>query len=510
MSHEIRTPINAIIGLGALALRKDDMGPQAREHLVRIDESARSLLRLINEVLDMGRIESGRLVLASEPFALEALVQDIDAATCALVRDRGLAHALHVDPLADGTYVGDEARLAGAIASMLSYAAGTAQEGCVLTCTVEVAAELAEEGVLRVLHFVVEGGEATAGGASPEAVFEPFGSGAGAPGSHSGLGMAIAKQVVELMGGSVSVSAREGSRLRFDVTVPLAVAEPQDAGPESAIDVSALRVLAVDDDPIQVEHAVTVLEEAGVHAEAATGGEEALSMLEDAHGARRPYNLVLMDWSMPHMSGLECAREIRERYEDEVTVVAMTSFTWADIRDEAHVVGVETYLEKPLFAEDVLEQLKRIALRDERLLAGERRRADLVGRTILLAEDMEINAEIMIETLELEGIKADHAKNGRVAVEMFAESPCGTYAAILMDVRMPEMDGLEATRAIRSMERTDAARVPIIALTANTFDEDVEHSLSAGMNAHLSKPVESTRLIRVLGELVFDAASTTA
>lgn len=197
--------------------------------------------------------------------------------------------------------------------------------------------------------------------------------------------------------------------------------------------------------------------------------------------------------------------EIRARYGDESTVVAMTSYSWDDIQREAQDAGVSVHLAKPLSTAHTVGQLERIALRNERLCSGERRRASLVGRTVLLAEDMEVNADIMIDTLELEGIRADHARNGRVAVDVFQAGAPGTYAAILMDVRMPEMDGLAAARAIRSMDRADAKRIPVIALTANAFDEDVERSLGAGMNAHLSKPVEATRLVRLLGELVFEA-----
>ena len=205
------------------------------------------------------------------------------------------------------------------------------------------------------------------------------------------------------------------------------------------------------------------------------------------------------------MNGLEASAEIRKLYDNESTVVVLTAYNWDDIEEEAHRVGVDSFLTKPLFAANVIEEFERIARRNNMNLFRERKQANLSGRRVLLAEDMALNAEIMIDLLEMEGIDADHAENGRKAVEMFAASPAGTYAGILMDVRMPEMDGLEATAAIRALKRGDAKRIPIIALTANAFDEDVQRSLQAGMNAHLSKPVDSEQLVRVLGELVYEA-----
>ena len=228
-------------------------------------------------------------------------------------------------------------------------------------------------------------------------------------------------------------------------------------------------------------------------------------MIEVQHTKHKPYNLVLMDWNMPGMNGLETSAEIRKQYGEENTVVVLTAYNWDDIQEEAHRVGVESFLSKPLLTENVIEEFERIARRSNMTLFREKKRADLTGRRILLAEDMEINAEIMTDMLEMENIGADHAENGRIAVEMFQKSAPGAYAAILMDVRMPEMDGLEAAAAIRALNREDAKRIPIIALTANAFDEDVQRSLQAGMNAHLLKPVDPEQLIRVLGELVCEA-----
>ena len=224
-------------------------------------------------------------------------------------------------------------------------------------------------------------------------------------------------------------------------------------------------------------------------------------MLALQHAKQEPYNLVLMDWKMPEMDGLEASRLIREHYDNETTIIILTAYNWDEI---AHETVVDSFLAKPLFASNVMEEFERIARRNNMSLFREKQRAELKGRRILLAEDMEINAEIMMEILSLKEMKVDYAENGRIALEMFAKSTVGFYSAILMDVRMPVMDGLEATSAIRKLDRADAKTIPIISLTANAFDEDVQRSLQAGMNAHLTKPVESDHLFQTLGELIYE------
>jgi CheY-like chemotaxis protein len=266
-----------------------------------------------------------------------------------------------------------------------------------------------------------------------------------------------------------------------------------------------MRVLIVDDEEIAAEHARLVLDEVGIKADTCLSGEDALHMLEVQHAKHNPYNLVLLDWKMPDMDGLEVAREIRKRHDNETTVIILTSFNWDDIMDEALHVGVDSFLAKPLFASNVIDEFERLARKNNMSLFRERRRAELKGRRILLAEDILINAEIMKELMAMKEAEVEHAENGRLAVEMFESSATDYYDAILMDVRMPEMDGLEATQAIRALDRPDAKRIPIIAMTANAFDEDVQRSLQVGMNAHLPKPVEPDHLYQTLEELIWEA-----
>ncbi|MBQ3318172.1 MAG: response regulator, partial [Spirochaetales bacterium] len=320
----------------------------------------------------------------------------------------------------------------------------------------------------------------------------------------TGLGMAISSNIIQLMNGTITIESEKGVGTTFTVTVTLKDSMNAEIGTKF-IKISEMRVLVVDDDEIAAEHARLVLNEVGIRADISYNGKDALEMLEIEQTKHDPYNLVLLDWKMPEMDGLEVAKRIREKYDKETTVIILTSFNWDEIMDEAYHIGVDSFLAKPLFASNVISEFERIAKKNNMTLFREKARADLKGRKILLAEDIIINAEIMREILSIREIEMEHAVNGRIALEMFDKSPVGYYDAVLMDVRMPEMDGLEATKRIRALDRPDVRIIPIIAMTANAFDEDVQRSLQVGMNAHLSKPVEPERLYQILEELIWEA-----
>ena len=505
VSHEIRTPMNAIISLDTLALRDETISEQTKDYLQKIGWSAQHLLSLINDILDMSRIESGRLVLRKEAFSLSAMLDQINTMVTSQCGDKGLTYACRVPDRMDDSYIGDDMKLKEVLINILSNAVKFTEAPGSVTLTVEKTAETEDRTAF--CFRIKDTGIGIDKKFIPR-IFDPFSqedSSLKTKYGSTGLGMAITKRIVEMMNGSIGVESEKGVGTEFAVSVTLRKCDQEQVDPESAIDLHALYVLVVDDDIIAAEHAKTVLGEVGIRADVCTSGEEALRMVELQHTKHRPYNLILMDWNMPGMNGLEASSEILKEYDKETTVVVLTAYNWDDIQEEAHRVGVDNFLAKPLFAANVIEQFERIARRNNMALVKEKKRANLAGRRILLAEDMQINAEIMMETLEMENIESDHAENGRIAVAMFKNSAPGTYAAILMDVRMPEMDGLEAARRIRAENREDAKRIPIIALTANAFDEDVQRSMQAGMNAHLSKPVEPDHLLRVLGELIYEA-----
>ncbi|MBR2598045.1 MAG: response regulator [Clostridiales bacterium] len=317
----------------------------------------------------------------------------------------------------------------------------------------------------------------------------------------SGLGLAITKNIIEMMNGTIQVESKKGEGTTFTVSVTLNDSEHKDTVDEELkIHPGDMSVLIIDDDPIACEHAKLVLEQAGIAAEVASNGAEGVEMTKLRHVRHEPYNLILIDWKMPDMDGIETTRRIREIVGNESAVIILTAYKWDDILDEAVKAGVDSFISKPLFAANVLEEFRTASIKKySKTNVGS---VDLKGLRVLVAEDVDVNAEILQMILKSREIESDVAVNGKIAVDLFESNPENYYAAILMDVRMPEMDGLEATRHIRAMERPDAAVIPIIALTANAFDEDVQRSLQAGLNAHLTKPIKPEILIETLESLI--------
>jgi len=306
---------------------------------------------------------------------------------------------------------------------------------------------------------------------------------------------------VELMNGHIEVESEKGVGTTFTVTITLS--DSSRVGTETGegeLHPHEMNVLVIDDDPVACEHAQIVLGHVGIACETASSGAEGLEMVQVRHGRREPYDLILVDWKMPGMDGIETTRRIRSMVGHESAIVILTSYSWDDISDEAKGAGVDSFVAKPLFAGNVLDEFREAFKRKNEALL--RSKVDLRGCRVLLAEDVVVNAEIMVMVLGMREIEVSLAENGQEAVDMFAMSPAGFYDAILMDMRMPVMDGLEASRTIRAMERADAKDVPIIALTANAFDEDVQRSMQAGLNAHLSKPVEPEVLFDTLETLI--------
>ena len=507
MGHEIRTPLNAIIGIDTLALKNNELDEKTRDYLEKIGESANNLRSIINDILDMSMLESGRVSLNKEEFSFGAMLEQINTMAISRCDDKGLSYECNILNQVDNNYFGDDAKLKEVLNNILSNAVKFTDAPGNVTMTVEKTAEFEGQSTLR--FCIKDTGIGMDKDYLPK-LFEAFSqenTGLKTNNGSSGLGMAITKRMVEIMNGTIDVESEKGVGTMFTVTVTLRNSNQKEMKVDQKLDPATIYILVVDDDLIEAEHAKSVLEEVGFRADFCTSGQEALRKMEVQHVKHKPYNIVLMDWNMPGMSGSETSAEIHKLYENESTVIALTAYSWDDIREEARRVGVESFLSKPLFASNVIENIERIANRSSMPILKDKQRAKLTGRRILIAEDVEINAEILKDALEIENIKSDHAENGKVAVELFENSTAGIYSAILMDVRMPLMDGLEATKAIRAMDREDAKKIPIIALTANTFDDDVKASLQAGMNAHLSKPVDADQLVRILGELIYEAES---
>ena len=502
MSHEIRTPMNAIIGLDNLAQNVPDLPEKAKDYLKKIDSSAQHLLGLINDILDMSRIESGRMTIKNEEFSFSELIEQINTMFSGQCSEKNITYNCRINGEVDDYYIGDFMKIKQVLINILGNAVKFTPSGGKVDFIVERTAQFGGKSTFR---FIIKD---TGIGMSKEflpKIFDTFSqenSGAANKYGSSGLGMAITKNIVEMMNGKITVESAQGIGTTFFVTVTLTDAAKKSPTDDIEINPLSMSVLVIDDDPIACDHAKLVLEKTGIAAETALSGKEALEMIKVKAARREPYNLIIVDWKMPEMDGVEVTRQIRQIIGDETAIIILTAYNWDDVANEAVEAGVDSFIAKPLFSGHLLDEFKNALKKKKMLHSLTNKKADLTGKKILLAEDMIVNAEIMMEVLKMREMEPELAENGKIALEMFEKSPLNYYAAILMDMRMPEMDGLQATEAIRALDREDAKTVPIIALTANAFDEDVQRSLQSGLNAHLSKPVNPDVLFDTLEKLI--------
>ena len=499
MSHEIRTPMNAIIGMDALAAQSLGNDEQVSDCISKIGISARYLLSLINDILDMSRIESGKMLLKNERFLFADFIASINTLIYNQAVHKGLDYECLVSPKLEDSYVGDAMKLQQVLINVLGNAVKFTQQGKV---SLDVH-PIAKNGKVTRVRFVVSDTGCGIKSDFLNKLFEPFEQGdesGTTPFGGTGLGLAISKSLVDIMGGTIVVRSIVDVGSEFTITVPLQ-ADPQVVAPLSVqkYNFTNLQALVVDDDLIICEQAVSVMKEIGLCCEWVTSGREAISKVKQKFAQDKYYQYILIDWKMPEMDGIETTRQIRKIVGPDVTIIIISAYDWEAIAADAKAAGANMLITKPLFKANLLSALQKArGLREEKNLPEQQ--YDFVGKRILLAEDNAINAEIAKRLLEHEHLTVELAANGLKAMEMFVNNPAGYYDAILMDVRMPLMDGLQATTNIRHWNREDAKTIPIIAMTANAFDEDVEKSLAAGMNAHLSKPVEPQLLYQTLGK----------
>jgi len=509
MSHEIRTPMNAIIGLDNIALRDPDLTPRTREHLEKIGASAKHLLGLINDILDMSRIESGRMVMKDEEFSFREFLDQINIIINGQCLDKGLHYECHIVGEVGDYYFGDDLKLKQVLINILGNSVKFTPAPGDVTLTVE---ELKRYEGLCTLRFTMRDTGVGMDAAFIPKLFEAFTQEDATTTNRyggSGLGMAITKNYVEMMNGDIDVQSEKGVGSVFTVTVTLK-ASSRRAQAENGITLPAnLRAIVVDDDEIACQHSQLVLRAIGIESDMCTHPKDALGQIRDAYDRGQPYQLVLTDYKMPEMNGLELVRNIRAFDGGSTSILMLTGYNWDIIESEVRSEGIDGIMAKPLFTDSLLRQIHGMLLKKNDADTPATASVEpldseslLAGRRILMAEDVDQNAEILADLLELEDMESERAENGQLAVEMFSEKPAGYYDAILMDVRMPVMDGLTATRVIRALDHPDARVIPIIAMTANVFDEDVERSLQAGMDAHLSKPIEPEHMYAELAKLI--------
>lgn len=501
MSHEIRTPMNAIIGLDSIALSDPNISDKTREYLEKINSSAQHLLNIINDILDMSRIESGRMAIRNEEFSFSKVIDQINTIIGGQCNEKGIKYDCCVKGNIKDYYMGDYMKLQQIIINILGNAVKFTPEGGRISFDID---ELAHFDGKSTLRFVMSDTGIGMSKAFLSKIFDTFSqedSTVTSKYGSTGLGMSITKSLIEMMNGDIRVESEKGKGSTFTVIITFMDSEHKEEHKEDdELYPNEMAVLVIDDDPVACEHAQITLRQVGISCDIATSGEEGLQMAKMQHVRRTPYDLILVDLKMPGMDGIETTRMLRSVMGDEAAIIILTSYSWDDIAEDAKKAGVDTFVPKPLFASTVIEEFREAFRKKNK--ERKNKTIDLNGRRILLAEDVNVNAEIMIMLLSMNGMEAELAENGQIAVELFEKSDSGYYDAILMDMRMPVMDGLKATKTIRALKRKDAKSIPIIALTANAFDEDVQRSMQAGLNAHLSKPIQPEELFKTLKSLI--------
>ena len=499
MSHDIRTPMNAIVGLTAIAGANIESQDRVVECLGKITKSSRHLLGLINEVLDMARIESGRISLAEEDFSLPELVDNLLTLTKPAIDEHHHQLEVHVEHIEHEAVCGDSLRIQQVFVNLMSNAVKYTPDGGNITLTIKEKPNGFSE--LGCYEFSIEDNGI---GMTPEfqkIMFEPFSR----ADDHrttkvqgTGLGMAIARNIVNLMNGDIQVESAPNKGTKITVTVYLKLQENEKEQEKELLD---LPVLVVDDDKTCCESTVATLQEIGIAGEWVLTGKEAVECCAARHKTGRDYFAVILDWKMPEIDGIATARKIRERVGEDVTIIILTSFDFSEIEEEARAAGVNAFMAKPLFRSRLTATLRQFTSgkkeENARNYLEDFAKENYAGKRILLVEDNELNREIATEIIGMTGVTIDSAENGKIAVEKVMEAPEKWYDLIFMDIQMPIMNGYEATAAIRSLAGS-RGKVPIIAMTANAFAEDVQLAKNTGMNEHIAKPLDLNKLNDVL------------
>ena len=499
MSHDIRTPMNAIVGLTAIAGANIENQDKVVECLGKITKASRHLLGLINEVLDMARIESGRMSLAEEDFSLPELVDNLLTLTKPAIDEHHHQLEVHVEHIEHEAVCGDSLRIQQVFVNLMSNAIKYTPDGGSITFSIKEKPNGFSE--LGCYEFSIEDNGI---GMTPEfqkIMFEPFSR----ADDHrttkvqgTGLGMAITRNIVNLMNGDIQVESAPNKGTKITVTVYLKLQKDEKEQEKELFD---LPVLVVDDDQTCCESTVETLREIGIAGEWVLTGKEAVERCTARHKTGRDYFAVILDWKMPEMDGIATARRIRECVGEDVTIIILTSFEFSEIEEEARAAGVDAFMAKPLFRSRLTATLRQFTSgkkeKNARNYLEDFAKTDYTGKRLLLVEDNDLNREIATEILGMTGVTVETAENGKIAVEKVAAAPENWYSLVLMDIQMPVMNGYEATAAIRSLPGS-RGKVPIIAMTANAFAEDVQLAKNTGMNEHIAKPLDLNKLNDVL------------
>lgn len=500
MSHDIRTPMNGIIGMTAIAAAHIDDKERVKDSLQKITQASKHLLSLINEVLDMSKIESGKVQLIEEEFNLSDLIDNLLTITSSQIEEHHHELSVNISGVTHEAVIGDSLRIQNVFTNLMSNAVKYTPDGGKIR--ISISEKPTNQKKVGCYEFIFEDNGIGMSEEFIDHIFEPF---ARACDEHvnriqgTGLGMPISRNIVRMMGGDIQVESKPGKGSRFTVTIYLKLQDEVTTNHQKFID---LDVLVADDDVFSLESCVGMLCDLGMKADGVSSGAEAVKQVVLHHEQKRDYFACIIDWKMPDMDGVETARAIRKSVGPDVPIIIISAYDWSDIEQEARMAGVNAFISKPLFRSRLERTfgslLNQEEIEIETMPFDAMEDLDYSNYRVLLAEDNELNAEIAEEILRTTGIDVDHVWNGEEAVDRMETCEDGYYDLIFMDIQMPEMNGYDAVRAIRAMNRNYCRQVPIVAMTANAFAEDVQAAKTVGMNEHIAKPLDLKVLIKVM------------
>lgn len=496
MSHDIRTPMNAIVGMTAIATAHIDDQKQVKNCLRKITLSSKHLLGLINDVLDMSKIESGKLTLTTEQISLKEVVEGIVNIMQPQVKAKRQTFDIHVENILTENIWCDGVRLNQVLLNLLSNSTKYTPEGGAIQLSLSEEKSPKGENYIRI-HVKVKDNGIGMSSDFLKRIYEPYSRADGVRVSKTqgtGLGMAITKYIVDAMEGSLNITSELDKGTEVSLTFDFEKAVEQ----EMDMVLPSWNMLVVDDDELLCRTAIDTLKAIGINADWVLSGEKAIELVTQHHQKRDDYQIILLDWKLPGMNGIQVAKEIRRNLGDEVSILLISAYDWSEFEAEAREAGISGFISKPLFKSTLYHALRQYMDAETENDQTLNHNIDLSGRRILLAEDNELNWEVAKELLSDLGVELDWAEDGQICLDKFQRSPEGYYDAILMDIRMPHMTGYEATKAIRGLNHPNALSVPIIAMSADAFSDDIQHCLECGMNAHIAKPIDVIELTRIL------------
>lgn len=510
MSHEIRTPLNAIIGYNTIAssdITEAKSDSDYKQTIMKVADclskssiATKHLLTIINDVLDMSAIESGKIKLAHDKFDFKGLINSLTTIFYSQAKTKDVEFEVIFDSLIDEWVIGDQMRTSQILTNLLSNAVKfTSEGGKVLLAIHQSSIEEKSERI----HFEVSDSGIGMSEEYLEHIWTPFeqaDSSISRRFGGTGLGLAITKNLVDLLGGQITVSSKQGEGTIFKVD--LTFDRTEQPATKNTYDFSKINALVVDDDASTCDYIKLLMNRFGAHCTTVTSGQDAIKAVSTAEEKKEPFSICIVDWRMPKMDGLETIKHIRTVAGQDVPIIVITAYDFTEVVDKASEVGITKFISKPLFQSTLFDLLVGICSNQNIPVVEKSTKVHFDNSRILLAEDNTMNMEIAKRILESTGLVIESAWNGQEAVEIFENSEVGKYQAILMDVQMPIMDGYEATKKIRSSNHPEAKTIPIIAMTADAFAENVAEALNVGMNDHVSKPIDLTTLFETLKKYI--------